>query len=233
MKARTAPAASAPDVLADLERRGTKATRAGLARYGIVAKRAVGVPMGTLLAMAQRLGTDQALSLALFRSGVYEARLLAALVGDPRRVTRRQMDAWARGFENWGDCDTVCFKLFDRVPFAWERARLWARSPREYTKRAGFVLMACLALHDEQAPDARLAAFLPQIERGARDERNFVNKGVDWALRSIGRRSRALNGTATAVARRLAAAPDAASRRVGTRALRELLSPKVRARLVR
>src|SRR5262245_28432107 len=104
------------DVLAWLERTGTKATRDGLARYGIVAKRPIGVPMGALLKLAKRLGRDQALSLALWKSGVYEARLLASLVGEPERVTRRQMDAWARGFENWGDCDTVCFKLFDQVP---------------------------------------------------------------------------------------------------------------------
>ena len=106
------------EVLAWLERKGTRRTVLGMARYGIAAKRAFGVPMGTLLTLKKRLGRDQALSLALWDSGWYEARLLAALVGDPERVTRRQMNAWAAGFENWGDCDTVCFHLFDRTPFA-------------------------------------------------------------------------------------------------------------------
>ena len=220
-------------VLAWLERRGTRRTVDGMARYGIEAKRAFGVPMGTLLALSKQLGKDHGLSVALWESGWYEARLLAALVGDPRRVTRRQMDSWAAGFENWADCDTVCFKLWDRTPLAWEKARQWARSPRELVKRAGFVLMACLAAHDKAAPDKSFLGFLPLIEKGARDERNFVKKGVSWALRMIGRRSPTLHAAALKVARRLALSEDAAPRWIGKDALRELSSPKVRAALAR
>jgi len=143
------------EVLKWLERRGSKRVVLGMARYGIPSEGAFGVPMGQLLKLAKELGTDHELSLALWESGRYEARLLAALVGDPKRVTRRQMDAWAAGFQNWGDCDTVCFKLFDRSPFAWDKAPRWAKSPREFVKRGGFVLMACLALHDRAAPDTR------------------------------------------------------------------------------
>jgi 3-methyladenine DNA glycosylase AlkD len=221
------------EVLATLERRGTRATLKGMARYGIVAKHAFGVPMDTLLKLQQQLGTDHDLAIALWRSGWYEARLLAALIGDPERVTRREMNAWAASFENWGDCDTVCFKLWDRTPLAWEKARQWARSPREFVKRGGFVLMACLALHDRSAPDQRFLAFLPLIEQGARDERNFVKKGVNWALRSVGRRSLALNAAAVTVSRRLALSEAAAPRWVGKDALRELSSPTLRARLER
>ena len=221
------------DVLAWLKRRGTRRTVDGMARYGIEAKRAFGVPMGTLLSLAKRLGKDHALSVALWESGWYEARLLAALVGDPERVTRKQMNAWAAGFENWADCDTVCFKLWDRTPFAWEKARRWSGSPRELVKRGGFVLMACLAGHDKAAPDKSFLGFLPLIERGARDERNFVKKGVSWALRGIGRRNRALHAAALKVARRLAVSEEAAPRWVGKDALRELSSPKVRAALAR
>ncbi len=221
------------EVLAWLQRRGTQRTIAGMARYGIQAKRAFGVPMGTLLSLSKRLGEDHALSVALWESGWYEARLLAALVGDPKRVTRRQMNAWASGFENWADCDTVCFKLWDRTPFAWEKARQWSRSPRELVKRGGFVLMACLAGHDKTSPDKKFLGFLPLIEKGARDERNFVKKGVNWALRGIGRRSPALHAAALKVARRLALSEDAAPRWVGKDALRELSSPKVRAALAR
>lgn len=216
------PGASGQDVLAELKRKGTAATRRSMARYGIVAKRAFGVPMGTLLVLGKKLGTDQALSLALWRSGWYEARLLASLVGDPAQVTRRQMDAWARSFENWGDCDTACFKLFDRVPFAGEKAVQWSASPREFVKRGGFALMACLALHRKEEPDTRFARFLPLVAKGARDPRNFVKKGVVWALRGIGSRSPALRTASLDVARRLAASADAPSRWVGTTALREL-----------
>src|SRR5687767_7036958 len=140
------------EVLAWLQRRGTRRTVEGMARYGIHATRAFGVPMGTLLTLAKRLGKDHALAMALWETGWYEARLLAALVDDPKEVTRRQMNAWAAAFENWGDCDTVCFLLFDRTPLAWEKARQWSRSPREFVKRGAFVLVAGLALHDKAAP---------------------------------------------------------------------------------
>jgi len=221
------------EVLAWLERQGTQRTVKEMARYGIEAERAFGVPMGTLLSLRKRLGKDHALATALWESGWYEARLLAALVGDPQRVTRRQMNAWAAGFENWADCDTVCFHLFDRTAFAWEKARRWSTSPRELVKRGGFVLMACLALHDKAAPDKSFRAFLPLIEKGAHDERNFVKKGVSWALRAIGRRNLALNAAALEVAKRLALSEEAACRWVGKDALRELASPKVRSQLAR
>ena len=216
------PGASVHEVLAELKRKGTAATRRSMARYGIVAKRASGVPMGTLLVLRKTLGTDQALSLALWRSGWYEARLLATMIGDPAQVTRRQMDVWARSFENWGDCDTACFKLFDQVPWAWDKAVQWTASPREFVKRGGFALVACLALHRKEEPDARFKRFLPLIVKGARDPRHYVKKGVVWALRGIGSRSPALRTAALDVARRLAASPDAPSRWVGSTALREL-----------
>ena len=210
------------EVLAFLQRKGSRRNVAGLARYGIKAARAFGVPMGILLALARRVGKDHALALELWESGWYEARLLAALVDDPEQVTRRQMNAWAAGFENWGDCDTVCFKLFDQTPFAWEQARKWTGSPREFVKRGGFVLMACLALHDKSASDKQFLSLLPLIEKGARDDRNFVMKGVNWALRAIGRRNRALNTAAVKVAQRLASSEEASCRWVGKDALRQM-----------
>jgi 3-methyladenine DNA glycosylase AlkD len=206
-------------VLKWLETKGTRRTIAVMARYGIVAQRAYGVPMATLLSLQKRVGKDHALATALWESGWYEARLLAALVGEPEKVTRRQMNAWAKGFENWADCDTVCFHLWDRTPFAWEKARQWATSPHELVKRGVFALMAALALHDKTAPDKYFLPFLPLIEKGAQDPRNFVKKGVSWALRAIGRR-RTLSSAALKVARRLAASEDAAPRWVGRDALR-------------
>lgn len=221
------------EVMAWLKRNGRAARIRDMARYGIVARRAFGVTMSQLNTLKKRLGRDQALSLALWQTGWYEARLLAALIGDPAQVTRRQMNAWAASFENWADCDTACFALFDQTPHAWEKARQWAASPRELVRRGGYVLMACLALHDKSSPDRPFLAFLPLIEQGAGDERNFVKKGVSWALRSIGRRSLALNAAALPVAKRLAQSAAAAPRWVGKDAFRELSSAQVRAALER
>lgn len=221
------------EILAWLRSRGTKRNVEGMAHYGIRASRAFGVSMGTMLPLAKRVGKNHDLAARLWESGWYEARILAALIDDPKRVTRRQMNAWAAGFENWGDCDTVCFHLFDRTPFAWEKARQWAAKPREYVKRGAFALMACLALHDKAAPDKNFLAFLPLIEKGAHDERHFVKKGVSWALRAIGRRNLALNKAALATATRLALSEEASCRWVGKDAQRELASPKVRALLAR
>jgi 3-methyladenine DNA glycosylase AlkD len=220
-------------VLAWLEKRGSRRAVEGMARYGIPSGGAFGVPMGTLLAFAKRLGKDQALAAALWKTGRYEARLLAALVEEPSRVTRKQMNAWAAAFDSWAVTDTVCFHLFSRVPAAWEKARQWALSPREFVKRGGFALMASLVLRDKAAPDARFVALLPLIEKGARDERNFVKKGVNWALRTVGKRSQRVHAAALASAKRLAESEEPSCRWVGKDALRELASPKVRARVAR
>jgi 3-methyladenine DNA glycosylase AlkD len=219
------------EVLAWLERRGTRANREGMARYGIVARHAYGVPMRTLLVLRKEIGVDQPLSLALWKTGWYEARLLAALVGDPDRVTKRQMSAWAGSFENWADCDTACFHLFDRSPHAREIAKVWAASPKLLVKRAAFALIASIALHDKAAPDRSIRAFLPLIEKGARDDRDLVRKGVSWALRAIGGRNLELHAAAVAFARRLAASEDRSPRWVGKDVLRDLERPKVKARL--
>jgi 3-methyladenine DNA glycosylase AlkD len=222
------------EVLKWLERRGSRRNALGMARYGIRSERRVfGVSMGTMLPLAKRRGKDHALAAALWQSGCYEAQMLATMVDEPGRVTRRQMNTWAADFDNWAVCDTACFKLFDQTPFAWEKAHQWAASPREFVKRAGFALMACLALHDKGAPDKTFLAFLPLVEKGARDERNFVKKAVSWALRTIGERSLALNVASLATAKCLAESGEAACRWVGKDALRQLASPAARARLAR
>jgi 3-methyladenine DNA glycosylase AlkD len=220
-------------VLAWLQRRGSKRNREGMARYGIVAPRVFGVSVGTLRAYAKTLGTDHALAAALWASGWYEARMLAAFVDEPARVTPAQMDRWARAFDNWAICDTVCFHLFDRTPYAWTKVRAWAPRKDEFVRRAAFALLASLVVHDKTAGDAPYLAGLRLIERGARDERHFVKKGVNWALRCIGKRNASLNRAAIAVARRLAASPEPATRWVGKDALRELTSAGVKRRLAR
>jgi len=204
-----------------------------MARYGIQAQRAFGVPMGTLLTLSKGLGKDHTLSLALWQSGWYEARLLAALIGDPQRVTSGQMDAWAASFESWADCDTVCFKLFDQTPLAWTKIRPWAASRKLFVKRASFALLACLALHDKSAPDKNFLALLPLVARGARDQRNFIKKSVSWALRAIARRNEKLRTPATALARRLASSDWPACQWVGKDVLRQLPAPKSRKKRAR
>ena len=226
-------AAEVAYALAWLERRGTKANREGMARYGIVAKKAYGVSMGTMQSLSKELGKSHALSQALWKTGWYEARMLASMVGEPDRVTPAQMERWAKGFDNWAVCDTATFVLWDRSRHAWPKVREWSTRKEEFVKRAAFAMLASLTVHDKQAPDERYLEGLALIEREAADERNFVKKAVNWALRSIGKRSPGLNRKAIAVAKRLAARPDSASRWVGKDALRELTGPSVKRRLAK
>jgi 3-methyladenine DNA glycosylase AlkD len=218
-------------VVASLKRLANKRTRDGLVRYGIPSDNALGVTIGAIQKLAKPIGRDHDLAEALWQTGWYEARLLAAFLDDPERVTPAQMDRWCRDFDNWGICDTVSFKLFDRSRHAWRKATAWARRRNEFEKRGGFVLMACLALHDREAADDAFLLFMPLIERAATDDRNFVKKAVNWALRAIGGRTAALNVAAVAVSRRLAGSPDPAAKWVGKDALRQLTSPVTTRRL--
>ena len=205
-----------------LERHGTKRNRDGLARYGIQAPRAFGVPMAKIQVLAKRLGRDQALAEALWETGWYEARLLTAFVAEPGRLTPSQMDRWCREFDNWAVCDTLCFHLFDRTPHAFRKVAQWSRRREEFVRRAAFALLASLALHDKRSTDEPFARCLPLIEAAAGDERNFVKKSVNWALRAVGGRSPRLRASALTVARRLAASSDPAARWVGKDAIRQL-----------
>jgi 3-methyladenine DNA glycosylase AlkD len=220
-------------VLKWLEKKGTRGGKDGLRRYGIVTPKAFGVTVGTMLRFAKEHGKDHALAAALWRSGWYEARMLAAMLDDPGQVTRAQMDAWVKDFDNWGLCDTACWHLFDYTPFAWEKLRKWSVSPREFVKRAAFAMIAGQAGHNKTATDAQFIAVLPTIEKGAGDERNFVKKAVSWALRRIGHRSLPLHAAAVQLAERLAASNQTSSRWVGKDALRDLSRPMVRAKVAR
>lgn len=195
---------------------------AGMARFGIVPKNGLGVGIPHLRAIAKECGKNHALAQKLWASGIHDARILAALVDEPEKVTPAQMDRWVKTFYSWDICDQVCGNLFDKTPFAYDKARAWGRGQREYVKRAGFVMMAVLAVHDKRADDARFSAFLPMIREGAADGRNFVKKAVNWALRQIGKRSAALRKKALALAEELAASSEAAPRWVGRGAVREL-----------
>jgi len=217
--------------LAWLEKNSTRRDRENLPRFGITASKAFGVSMKNIQALAKRLGRSHELASALWDTGWYEARMLTAFVDEPDRVTPAQMDRWCRDFDNWGICDTLCFQLFDRTPHAWTKVAQWGDRREEFVKRAAFALLASLAAHDKSAPDESFARRLPLIERASSDERNFVKKGVSWALRMIGRRSPELHTASVALARRLAESPQAAERWVGKDGLRDLTSPAVVRRL--
>ena len=204
------------EILAALEALGTEEGRAGMARYAIVAANVFGVSVANIRALAKQIGRDHELADQLWRTGWYEARLLAAFVDEPKLVTPAQMDRWAGEFENWADCDTICFHLFDKTPFAFAKVDQWAADEREFVRRAAFALLASVALHDKKAPDAPFVKSLKLIERAADDDRNFVKKGVSWALRGIGgRKSPALRAAARATADKLAASPDKTAKWIG------------------
>ena len=218
-------------VLRQLRRLANPANVAGMARFGINPTHTLGVPIPVLRRLAREIGRDHDLAQALWASGVHEARILAGFIDDPARVTRAQMNRWAADFDSWDVCDQVCSSLFDRTPFAFHKAVEWSRRGEEFVRRAGFVLMAALAVHDRRTADAAFERFLGIIRRGSTDERNFVKKAVNWALRQIGKRNRRLNRRAIAQARTIQRIPSRAARWIAADALRELTGEAVRRKI--
>ena len=199
-----------------------------MARYGITPRKAFGISAPHLRALAKEIGTDQRLSLKLWKTGYLEARALASLIGDPNEVTEAQMDRWVRDLDCWAVCDACCGCLFDKTPMAYRKAMEWTRSEREYVKRAGYVMMAALALHDKRARDEKFVRFFPAILQGASDDRNYVRKAVNWALRQIGKRNKKLNRLAIATAERIRRLDTRPTRWIASDALRELRSSQVK-----
>lgn len=212
--------------LSALREKRTERDKENLTRFGIYPSRAIGVSMANVQAIARQFGRNHSLAADLWACEWYEARLLACLVEDPELVSADQMDRWARDFDNWAICDTACFKLFDQTRHAWAKADVWRRSRKEFVKRAAFALLASLAGHDKTSPDSRFLETLPWIEKAASDDRNFVKKGVSWALRRVGTRSPELREAALTVAERLAASAEPSARWIGNGAIRDLRKGK-------
>ena len=186
--------------LAWLERQSTKRDRENLARFGITASKAFGVSMANMQVLAKRLGRNHELAAALWDTGWYEARMLTSFVDEPARVTAAQMDRWCRDFDNWGICDTLCFRLFDRTPHAWAKVAKWSGAARRVRQARGLRAAREPRRPRQAAPATRRSSrACALIERAATDERNFVKKGVSWALRGVGRRNAALNAAAVEV----------------------------------
>lgn len=205
---------------------------AGMARFGIRPQNKVlGIAVPTLRDMAKEIGRDHRLALRLWTSGVHEARVLACFIDDPKEVTEEQMEEWVRGFDSWDVCDLCCSNLFDTTKWAYPKAFEWSEREEEYVKRAGYVMMAALSVHDKAADDKKFLAFLPVIVNGSGDERNFVKKAVNWALRQIGKRNQRLNKAAIKTGEKIANMKSSSARWIASDALRELRSEQVQKRL--
>jgi 3-methyladenine DNA glycosylase AlkD len=202
----------------------------GMARFGIRTDSAVGVTLTELRRLARGLRPDHELAAALWASGIHEARILASLVDDPALVSQAQMNAWVADLDSWDVCDGVWGNLFDRTPFALDKAVEWSTREPEFEKRAAFAVMACAAVHRRDLPDAAFEALLPLIREGASDDRNYVKKAVSWALRQIGKRSAQLNVRATRTAEQIERIDARSARWIARDALRELRSDAVGAR---
>jgi 3-methyladenine DNA glycosylase AlkD len=223
------------DIVNELETLGSPANVAGMARFGIVTKKAFGVPAAELKRLAKEIKKTvddrHSLALKLWETGIHDARAVAYLIDDPKQVTEVQMDRWVADFDNWAIVDGTCGHLFCRTPLAYAKVAEWSERDEEFIKRAGIVLIAWLTVHDKKAGDDKFAAFLPVLEKHAGDDRNFVKKAVNWALRQIGKRSLGLNSLAIDAANRIKLQGSRSARWIAADALRELTSDAVRQRL--
>jgi 3-methyladenine DNA glycosylase AlkD len=205
----------------------------GMERFGIPTEHALGIPIPMLRRLAREIGRDLGMAGELWASGIHEARILATLVDVPEEVTPEQMETWVLDFCSCDLCDQCCSNLFDRTPYAYRKAEEWSRREEEFVKRAGFVLMAALSVHDKKAEDRVFRKFFPLIIREATDDRPYVRKAVNWALRQIGKRNPALNQEAIRVAGEIRTLNSRAARWIASDALRELTGEKVQRRLTK
>ncbi len=227
------PMTTKAQVLKKLKARGSRRNVEGMARFGITGKGRLGVSMPDIRRIAKEAGRDHGLALSLWDSGISDARIVASLVADPEELSEREMDRWVQDFDSWDVCDQVCMNLFMETRFARRKIREWARRDEEFVRRAAFALLSCLAWYAEDTPDSVFARYLPLIKRYARDERNFVRKAVNWALRNIGKRNMALNKAAIRTSKELTRMESPSARWIGADALRELTGEQVHKRLRR
>jgi 3-methyladenine DNA glycosylase AlkD len=219
------------EILKQLKSLSDSKAVAGMARFGINPKDTYGVSIPVLRKMAKQIGRNHLLAKKLWTLGIHEARILAGMIDPPEEVSEDQMEKWVKDFDSWDVCDQVCSNLFDKTKFAHKKAIEWSKRREEFVKRAGFVLMATLAVHDKEASDKEFLKFLPIIKREATDERNFVKKAVNWALRQIGKRNSALNKIAIQTAKEIQKIDSKSARWIASDAIRELTSEAVQKKL--
>jgi 3-methyladenine DNA glycosylase AlkD len=214
-------------VLADLEALGDPVFKAGLSKFAINPATALGIRLPVLRHYARAYRRNHQLALDLWETKVHEARLMAVFIADPKQATEALLEKWVSDFNSWDICDQACGGLFDKTPYAWDKAREWAAREPEFEKRAGFALMAYLAIHDKRARDEQFLAFFPYIKAGSDDDRNFVKKAVNWAIRQIGKRNLVLHAAVMALTREIQVQGSKSGRWIAADALRELESQKV------
>jgi len=225
--------ASVKDVLNKLQSKAQPEHLEGMAKYGMTVEQRLGVSVPDMRSLAKEIGRDHKLALDLWRTGIAEARILAAMIDDPDKLTEEQMEDWVKGINSWDVCDQVCMNLFEKNHLAWKKIADWSEREEEFVKRTAFSLIACLAWHDKKASDEKFIELLPVIIRGAMDERNFVKKAVNWALRNIGKRNLNLNRAAVNAAKEIQRLDSKAARWVASDAIRELESDAIQSRLRR
>lgn len=222
---------SVKEVLRKLKTRARPENLEGMARFAIVGKGRLGVPVPELRSLAKEIGKNHELALGLWRTGIPDARILAGMTGEPEKLTEDQMEDWVRDFDSWDVCDQVCMNLFEKTPLADKKILDWSRREEEFVKRAAYALIACLAWHDKEAEDEKFLTLFPLIKQGATDERNFVKKAVNWALRNIGKRNPNLNKAAVRLAEEIRLMDSKAARWIAADAIRELKSDAVQRRI--
>ncbi len=213
---------STTDILNQLKAKADPDNLEGMARFGIAVEKRLGVSVPEMRRIAKETGKDYRLAVRLWKTGVAEARIVASMIADPAELTGKDMDDWVKDFNSWDVCDQVCMNLFEKTPLAGQKIIEWSEREEEFVRRAAFALLACLAWHDKQGADQKFIEFLPVITRGAADERNFVKKAVNWALRNIGKRNPRLNKAAITTAREIQRLDSKAARWIAADAIREL-----------
>jgi 3-methyladenine DNA glycosylase AlkD len=225
--------ASVKDVLDKLQSKAQPEQLKGMAKYGMTVEQRLGVSVPDMRKLAKEIGRDHKLALDLWRTGIAEARIVAGMVGDPAKLTEEQMEDWVKDINSWDVCDQVCDNLFEKNQLAWKKIIDWSEREEEFVKRTAFSLIACLAWHDKKASDQKFIELLPVIIREATDERNFVKKAVNWALRNIGKRNLNLNRAAINAAKEIQRLDSKVARWVAADAIRELESDAIQSRLRR
>jgi 3-methyladenine DNA glycosylase AlkD len=224
---------SVKEVLDKLQSKAQPEQLKGMAKYGMTVEQRLGVSVPDMRKLAKEIGRDHKLALDLWRTGIAEARIVAGMIDDPAKLTDEQMEDWVKGINSWDVCDQVCMNLFEKNQLAWKKIVDWSEREEEFVKRTAFSLIACLAWHDKKASDEKFIELLPVIIRGATDERNFVKKAVNWALRNIGKRNLKLNEAAINAAKEIQRLDSKAARWIAADAIRELESDAIRSRLRR
>jgi len=219
------------EIINQLKSMGNPKNVEGMGRFGITTENNLGVSVTTIRNFAKEIGKNHELALQLWKSGIRDARMLAASIDEPQKVTESQMDSWVKDFNSWDICDHCCGHLFDKTKYSYKKAFEWSNRKEEFVKRAGFAIMAWASVHDKKADDEKFVKFFPVVKRESTDDRNYVKKAVNWALRNIGKRNKNLNKKAIETARNIQKIDSKTARWIAADALRELISDTVQERL--